>query len=181
MQLPASVRHEEVCPPVEAVVGRGDSHARVGVGGTLPARPLTEPEIEVARTCFPYTSDPVVQVEPVRVEVVGDVEVEASVPVDVGEHRPQAVVDRCTLQPGSAAHLPERRAAVVTRPLVEIEAVGDGEMVGREPFRRSRSLAVRVGVARHEQVGEPVAVHVAHRRTRMPARIVDPGGLVRLP
>ncbi len=114
-----------------------------------------------------------VQVEPVRVEVVGDVEVEAAVAVDVGEHRAEAVLDRARLDAGLGSDLAEARAAVRVRAVVEVEAVAHAR-VGEREAAALGDRGVEVGVARDEQVGAAVGVHVADRGGRVPAVGVDP-------
>ncbi len=129
--MSARVRHEEIGALVGAVVGGRDPHARVRVRHAFSSCALPELKVEPGLARLPR---PAVHVEPVRVEVVGDVEIEASVTVDVREQGSQPMVERSALEPGLASDLTERRAAVVARPLVEVEAVVDGQVIGREPF-----------------------------------------------
>ena len=138
-----------------------------GSSTPLPARALDEAEAEAVRL-----GD--VQVEPVRVEVVRDVEVEPAVAVDVGEDGPEPVVDPGRLEPGEPADLAEARAAVRVGALVQVEAVAHARDVGREPAGGAGDRNVHVGVARHEEVGAAVAVDVADGGARVPARLVDP-------
>ncbi len=168
MQLPARVRHEEVVAAVEAVVGRRDAHARVGVVDALLAGSLLESEAERrAGSCN-------VEVEPVRVEVVRDVEVEPAVVVDVGEDCPEAVVDTCRLEAGTPSHLAEPRAAVPIRARVQVEPVAHAGEVGGEAGGRARDRRVDVRVPGHEEIRAAVAVDVADCCARVPARVVDP-------
>ena len=89
MELSARVRHEQILAPVEAVVAGGDSHAGVGVVDADGPRALLEPEAEPGGVGLPGD----VEVQPVRVQVVCDVEVEPAVRVDVREDRPETVVE----------------------------------------------------------------------------------------
>ena len=168
MQLPARVRHEEVVAPVEAVVRGRDAHARVRVVDALTASALDEAEAEAVRA-----GD--VQVEPVRVEVIRDVEVEAAVVVHVREDRTETVIDPSRLEPGALADLAEPRAAVSVVAQVEVEAIAHAGDVRREAARGPGHGSVDVGITGDEQVGAPVAVHVADGGARVPARLVDPG------
>ena len=170
MELSARVRHEQILAPVEAVVARRRSHAGVGVVDADGPPALLEPEAETGGVGG--LGD--VQVQPVRIEVVRDVEVETAVRVDVREDRSQAVVDVCGLEAGALSDLTEARAAVPVHALVEVEAVSHAGVVAGEPACRSGDRRVGVGVAGDEQVRPSVAVHVADRGARMPARRVDP-------
>ena len=90
--LAARVRHEEIGAAVAGVVLGGDAHAGVRVGDAGRAAFLDEVEAERAAR--------LVDVQPVRVEVVGDVEVGPAVAVHVGEHGAEAVIDVLRLDPG---------------------------------------------------------------------------------
>ena len=89
MTLGPGVGHEEVGTTVGAEVLRRDPHARAAVGDSPGAPCLHEVEAERA------AGD--VQVQPVRVEVVRDVEVGPPVAVQVSEDGAEAVVDVCSL------------------------------------------------------------------------------------
>ena len=116
-----------------------------------------------------------VEVQPVRVQVVCDVEVEPSVRVHVREDRSETVVEVPRLEAGALSHLAEAGPALRVRALVEVEAVAHADMVGREAGGGGRDRGVGVGVPGHEQIRAPVAVHVPDRGTGVPARGVDPG------
>ena len=85
------------------------------------------------------------------------------------------MVDARRLDAGLPADLAEPGAAVPVRAVVQVEPVADGGEVGREAARRARDRGVDVRVAGNEEVRSAVAVHVADRGARVPARVVDPG------
>ena len=110
-----------------------------------------------AFACLPARD---VQVEPVRVEVVCDVEVEAAVAVDVGEHRAEAVVERGSLEPGLARR-PRGTSGGRSRPgPVEVEEVA----------RRRRgwpgTLPPSPGSRRSGRCSRPRTGRAARRRSR---------------
>ena len=74
-----------------------------------------------------------VQVEPVRVGVVRDVEVGATVAVRVHEHGAEAVLGRAAVDARLLADLPEPGVAVRVVAGVEVEEVADALVVVREP------------------------------------------------
>ena len=122
MELAARVRHEEVVEPVARPVAHRDAHPRVRIVHPRDAASLDQPEAErVAGLCD-------VEVEPVRVEVVRDVEVEASVEIDVGEHRAEPVVERRRLEAGARADLAERAV-----PPVQVEEVAHARWFAGNP------------------------------------------------
>ena len=73
------------------------------------------------------------------------------------------------------SHLAEPSVPLRVVAEVEIEEVADAEVVVREARLRARDRAVRVGVARDEDVGPAVAVDVGDRGARVPAVGGDPG------
>ena len=115
-----------------------------------------------------------VDVQPVRVGVVRDEDVEPAVDVDVGEHDAEAVLEAPGLQAGLAADLAEPRAAALVRPLVQVEEVALTAVVRREASGRGGDRRVDVGVARDDEVRAPVAVQVPDRGAGVPAEVVDP-------
>ena len=108
MALAAGVGHEQVGPAVAAVVLGGDPHAGVGIGDS-PARALLD-EVEAERPAG------LVDVEPVRVEVVRDVEVGPAVAVHVGEDRAEAVVGVRALDPCLRATSSKRECPCLSGP-----------------------------------------------------------------
>ena len=59
--------------------------------------------------------------------------------------------------------------------LVEVQEIAHPLVARGEALeRRVGDRGVEVGVAGDEEVGQPVTVHVAHRRTGVPAVVVDP-------
>ena len=121
MQLLVGVGHEQVGAAVPAVVGGSDSHSGVGIADARARCSLLEAEAE-PRSGSPGCGN--VQVEPVRVGVVRDVEIEAPIVVHVGEHGPEAVLD-AGVDTGLLADLPEPCVAVPVVPRVEVEQVAD--------------------------------------------------------
>src|SRR5829696_648218 len=169
MELPARVRHEQVLAAVAAVIGGGDPHARVRVVDALRPGPLLEFEAERR----PRTAH--VQVEPVRVEVVRDVKIEAPVTVCVREDGAEAVVDLRLLEPGLAPDLAETGTAVRAWAFVEVEAVPHAGDVGGESAGGPGDRIRDIRVAGDEEVRAAVAVDVADRGAGVPAGLVDPG------
>src|SRR5581483_12127249 len=110
--LAAIVRDEEIGPAVLAVVLGGNAHAGVRVCDSPRLAGLDEVEAE--------PSARLVQVEPVRVEVVGDVEVWAPVAVHVREHSAEAVVEPGSVDPGLDRNFLEVRMPVAVEALVEV-------------------------------------------------------------
>ena len=109
VQLPVRVRDDEVRPSVGVEVARGDAHAGVPVGDAFAHAALDEPEAEADGVRVRSAGPGNVAVEPVRIEVVCDVEVGASVSVVVGEERAEAVVDPVGLDARLLSDLPEPR------------------------------------------------------------------------
>ena len=169
VELAMRVGHEEVGPPVAARVCGGDAHAGVLVGDAGLGPALLEAEAERALGWN-------VHVEPVRVEVVGDVEVEATVAVDVGERGAEAVLDLPRLDADVGSDVAEARAPVRPCSEVEVEPVRHARVGGGKASGIARDRRVEVGVACDEQIRAPIGVHVADRRGRVPAVGVDPGG-----
>ena len=93
VELAARVRDEQVGPSVGAEIRGRDPHAGVRVVDARSPRHLFEAEAEAA------TGLRDVAVELVRIGVVRDVQIDASVAVDIGEDRPEAVAEPIGLQP----------------------------------------------------------------------------------
>ena len=90
VSLAPRVRHVEIGPAVAVDVVGCDPHTRVWVGDAVGARDVDEVEAERATW--------LVQVEPVRVLVVGHVEIGAAVTVHVDELGSEAVVVRLRVE-----------------------------------------------------------------------------------
>ena len=129
--MPARVRDEQVLAAVVRVVPGGDSHSRVGIGEPFRAAALDQAEAEATRVGRRPARPRLVEVEPVRVEVVRDVEVEPAVPVRVREGRAETVVEPGRLEPRGAADLAESRMRAGFL-LVEEEAIAVAAVVGGE-------------------------------------------------
>ena len=177
MRLAAGIADEEVAAAVAVVVRHGDAHSRVRIGHAGACRALVEPETEPRRVRVRAARPGDVLVHLVRVGVVGDVQVEVTVAIEIGEDGSQPVPEPRRLDAGVHPDLPERDATLVARPVGDEEEVANARIRVREPLRRSLDRSVEVGIARDEQVRPAVAVHVADRRSGVPPEIVDPGGL----
>ena len=103
------VRDEEVNLAVAAVVRRGDAHAGVGVVDSEPLADVLEAEPERTRARH-------VAVQLVRVGVVRDVEIEASVAVDVRERRAETVRYSLLLDARRSGNPPNVDRPVLSRP-----------------------------------------------------------------
>ena len=149
--------------PSPRVVLGGDAHAGVRVGDARRGALLDEAEAERAAR--------LVHVEPVRVEVVRDVEVGPAVAVHVGEDGAEAVVDvlRARSRP-SAPTSRKRECPFASGPSFRKSRSRNAEVVRREPAGASPRSGVHVGVAGDEEVGPPVAVDVARRPRRCASR-----------
>ncbi len=162
--LPPEVRHEEIRADVPVVVAAGDAHARTGVGHARLGRDFLEAEAEPRRIGLLAAGPGDVLVEAVRLGVVREVDVQVVVEVDVGEHDAEAVGELHDLEPGFGADLTEASVA-----LVQEQQVADTEHRRRKPTRSVGDGVQGVRVARHDEVGQAVAVHVAHGRAGAPA------------
>ena len=109
------VRDDEVGAAVAAVVARSDAHPGVRVGEADARRALLEPEAEPERVGRGATLERDVQVEPVRVGVVRDVEVGTAVAVRVHEHGAEPVLGRAAVDARLLADLPEPGVALARR------------------------------------------------------------------
>ena len=169
------VRDDEVGAAVAAVVARSDPHPGVRVGEADARRALHQPEAEPERVGRGATLARDVHVEPVRVGVVRDVEVGTAVAVRVHEHGAETVLGRAAVDARLLTDLPEPGVALGVVAGVEVEQVADALVVVREPCV-GRAGGVHVGVARDEDVGPPVAVHVRDGGAGVPAPGGDAGG-----
>ena len=132
--LAARVADEEVRKPVAVDVRVGDPHARVRVCGAGAAGTLLEAEAEPGRIRSGAAGPGDVLVQPVRVFVVGDVEVEAAVAVEIGEDRTERVIEPRRLEPGLPSDFAEPDVPASPAALVEVEA-GRGRRRGRSGTR----------------------------------------------
>ena len=168
MQLASRVRYEQVGAPVLAEIGGCDPHTGVRVVDGLTPRDLVEPE--------PKLSGPRdVPVQLVRISVVGHVQVEAPVAIEVREHRAEAVTEPLVLEAGDLSHLSERGAVVPGCSSIEVEEVAHRMVVVGEAGSGGGDWPVHIRVARHEKVRQSVVVHVPDRRPGVPAGRVDTG------
>ena len=95
--------------------------------------------------------------------------------VEVREDGAETVVGGAGVHARELPHLAEGRSAVIVPALVEVEEIAHALVAGGEALeRRVGDRGVEVGVAGDEEVGQPVTVHVAHRRPGVPAVVVDP-------
>ena len=92
MELLVRVRDDEVGAAVAAVVGGSDPHPGARVGDPDARGALLEAEAEAERILRGTTGVGDVEVEPVRVGVVRDVEIEPAVAVDVAEDGAEPVL-----------------------------------------------------------------------------------------
>ena len=168
--LVTGVRDEKVAPPVPVVVAARDAHPCVRVGHAFRRGPLLEPEAEPRRIGLRSARPRHVGVQAVRILVVGHVQVEPAVAVEVRERRPEAVVEAGRLEPRLPADLAESPVAEV-----QVEQVAHAGEVAGEAGVRVRDRRVQIGVAGDIDVGAAVAVHVRDRRARVPAGRGHPG------
>ncbi len=168
--LAAGVADEEIGQPVPVGVGVRDAHACVRIGGAGAAGSLLEAEAEPGGVCLRATGPGDVLVEPIRILVVRDVEVEPAVPVEVGEDRSEAVVEPGGFEARLTTDLAEAAAAQV-----EVEQVAHARVIAREARARPCDRSVQVGVATDEEIRTPVPVDVADRSRASPAASVDAG------
>ena len=105
--LPARVADEEVGAAVARVVGSRDSHAGVGIRNSCARSPLLEAKAEPRRVRLRASGPGDVLVEPVRIAVVGDVQVRAPVAVEVREDGAEAVIEASSFEPGVNSDLAE--------------------------------------------------------------------------
>ena len=175
MRLSAGIRDEQVGVSVTVEVRSRDTHPRIRVGHAGDGCALLEAEAETRGIGLLPARPRDVLVQPVRVAVVGDVQIGPAVTVEVGEDRPEAVIEPRGLEARLNAHLPKAGVPVLVPTQIQVEKVADaGEVVGKAGSRAG-DREVGVGIARHEEVGTAVAVHIGDRRTRMPAKALDPG------
>src|SRR5439155_10029834 len=101
-------------------------HARDGCA-------LLEAEAEPGRIRLPPARPGDVLVQPVRVTVVGDVEIEPPVAVEVGEDCTEAVVEPRGLEACLNADLAKLRMSIAVAPDVEVQEIAHAGDVVREP------------------------------------------------
>src|SRR5204863_1293652 len=139
------------------------------VGDTGDGCALLEAEAEPCRIGLLPARPGDVLVEPVGVTVVGDVEIGGTIAAEIGEHGTEAVVESRGLEACLDADLAEPRATVLAAADVQVEKVANaGDVVGKARGGAGNGN-VGVGVARDEQVGTAVAVHVCDRGAGVPA------------
>ena len=171
VDLSARVGDEQVRAAVAVEVAARDAHARARVGDAGLGGELLEAEPEPGRIGLRAARPGDVVVQAVGLGVVGDVEVEVAVEVEVGEHGAEAVLELDDLESGLGADLAEG----LPSSLVQVQQVADAEYVLRETRPGRRGRGSRVGVAGDEQVGQAVAVHVADGGAGVPAEGRDAG------
>ena len=176
MPLPPRVGDEEIRTAVAGEVRSRDSHSRIRVGNARDGRALLEAEAETGRIRFLPSGPGDVLVEPVWIPVVGEVEIGPAVAVEIREDGAETVIEPCRLETCLDADLAKPRVALAVAPDVQVEEIADAGHVVREPGGRPADGEVGVGVARHEQVGAPVAVDVGDRRAGVPSVDTDARG-----
>ena len=165
--------------PPDGDVGR-DAHPGIRVGDARGRRTLLEAEAEPGRIGARAAGPRDVDVELVRILVVRDVDVRATVAVHVDERGAEPVAEVRRLEPGLVADLLEAPCA-----LVQIEQVADAGHVRREAGEGVLHRVVQVGVAGDEDVRPPVAVHVRDGGAGVPAVLrelrLGEGAVARVP
>ncbi len=156
-RLAARIRDEQ--PPV----ARRDAHAGERIGNAGLASPLLEAEAQPGRIRLGPARPGDVDVELVWILVVGDVHVGTPVAVHVHELHAEPVPEGARLEARGNARLVEPPAAVVQE-----QQVADARDVRRETGERAGNGIVRVGIARGEEIGTTVAVHICGRDARVP-------------
>ncbi len=101
VDLAAGVGDEEVLPAVGVVVGTGHAHPALASATPGPCRHLLEAEAEPGRIGVGSARPRHVEVEAARVGVVGHVEVEVVIVVDIGEQAPRPYSKLTTSSPAS--------------------------------------------------------------------------------
>ena len=156
VHLTACVGDEQVGAAVAVVVTGRHPHARARVGDPRCRSTLFEAEPELGRVGLGASRPGDVLVQTVRVGVVGDVQVEVRVPVEIREQRSQPVREAGDLEPGVLPDLPKGHASRAAAAVVEKELVADAEDGVGETLCGVRIRRIGVRVAGHEQVGPPV-------------------------
>ena len=175
VHLLARVRDEEVGAPVAVIVSACDSHPRVRVGDPGRRRALLEAEPEAGRVGVRSSRPGDVLVQAIGIRVVGDVDVEIAVTLEVREQDPQPVSEVRHLEAGLRADLAERRVLVLPGALVQEQEIANAEVGLREALGCLRARAVQVRVSGHHEIGEAVTVHVPDGGPGVPAVDADPG------
>src|SRR5712691_5127221 len=172
MALAARVRDEQVGTPVTVEVRSRDTHPRIRVGHARDGCALLEAEAEPRRIGLPPAGPGDVLVQPVRVTVVGDVEIEPPIAVEIGEDCTEAVIEPRGLEACLNADLAKLRMSIAVAPDVEVQEITDAGDVVRKP--RSGAGNGNVGVGRHaglaayRQVRLRRTAHVREPALRVP-------------
>ena len=133
MPLAARVRDEQIGAAVTVEIRSRDTHPRIWVGHARAGCALLEAEAEAGRIGLPPARPGDVLVQPVRVTVVGDVEIGPPVAVEVGEDCTEAVIEPRRLEASLNADLAEARAAVPVTAHVHVEEVANAGVVVGKP------------------------------------------------
>src|SRR2546428_12202300 len=112
MALAPRVRDEQVGAPVTIEVRGRDTHSRIRIGHARAGCALLEAEAEPRRIGLPPARPGDVLVQPVRITVVGDEEIDPPIAVEIGEDCTEAVIEPRGLEACLNADLAEARAAV---------------------------------------------------------------------
>jgi hypothetical protein len=110
--LAPGVGDEQVGQPVAVIVGSRDPHPGVVVGDAFVLGLVPQAETEACRVGGGTSGPGLVAVEAVGVLVVGHVDVEAAVAVEVQHDGAEAVLRLAGIEPGGLAHLAEARPPV---------------------------------------------------------------------
>src|SRR6266540_3720116 len=105
--------------------------------------------------------------------VVGDVEIEPPIAVEIGEDCTEAVIEPHHLEACLKADLAKLRMSLAVAPDVEVQEIADAGEVVREARSGAGNGDVGFGVARDVQVGPAVAVYVSDRGSRVPSVATD--------
>ena len=163
------VGDHDVDLPAVAGVGEVDPHARLHpplmiVGGARQVAGVTE--------CPPAVPEP----EGVRIHVVGNVEIDRSVAVDIGSDHPEGPAG-ATVDPRRRRHVGEGAVAVVAPQHVRLrldrqraaEHPQAGGPVATVRIRLRRPLAIPADI----EIEEPVAVGIDEGSARAPPAVVE--------
>ena len=175
MHLLARVRDEDVGAPVAVIVSACDSHPRVRVGDPGRRRALLEAEPEAGRVSVRSSRPGDVLVQAIGIRVVGDVDVEIAVTLEVREQDAQPVSEVRHLEAGLRADLAERRVLVLPGALVQEQEIANAEVGLRKALGRLRERTVQVRISGDKEIGEAVTVHVPDGGAGVPAVDADPG------
>ena len=126
--LAARVADEEIGQAVAVRVGVRNAHAGVRIGGARAGGPLLEAEAEPGRVCPDAARPGDVLVQPVRILVVGDVQVEAAVSVEIREDGAEGVVEAGHFEACLTSDLAKAPAAAI-----EVEQVAHARVAAGKP------------------------------------------------